>query len=394
MRVAYVSADHGIPVFGDKGASVHVQELVHALRGLGHDVTLLAARLGDADGAGLDAQAVKVRVAGGGAQAGDRAAKERRYQDIGRAAEAQIVEMHARRPFDFIYERYSLWSAAGVRAAKRLGIPCVVEMNAPLIVEQRRYRKLEQAERAEAIETEVLTGADHLVAVSEPVRDYAVSRGADPARSHVLPNAVNVDRFHPAVAASPLSRDPRDFVIGFTGSLKPWHGMEALLPAFRDLQREHGGYRLLIVGDGPLRPWVEGFASGADIADRMTITGWVANGELPSLLQCMDVTVAPYPPLDDFYFSPLKLFEYMAMGKPVVASAVGQIANIIEHERNGLLTGAGDVGALAASIARLRDDRALRARLGGEAAATARARTWRDNAREVVGLATSARLAA
>jgi glycosyltransferase involved in cell wall biosynthesis len=263
-------------------------------------------------------------------------------------------------------------------------------MNAPLLEEQRRYRELVLADDAEAIEAEVLHGADHLVAVSDGVREYAIAKGSDPARAYVLPNGVDTARFHPdVVPARTAAEGPREFTIGFTGSLKPWHGMDLLMKAFRKLLTTDGRYRLLVVGDGPLRPWIDGFASGAGIEDRVELTGWIPNDALPGVLQRMDVTVAPYPRLDGFYFSPLKLFEYMAMGKPVVASAIGQVCDIVEHGRTGLLAEPGDIAQLAAHVERIRCDSDLRSRLGAAAAERARAFTWSNNARRVVELARS-----
>ena len=182
-------ADHGIPLFGDKGACVHVQELVRAFADLGHQVQVLAARLGDAQGdAALPASARKIRVTASAAVESDeeletarRRHKECRYLDIAAAAEQCLVELHASWPFDLVYERYSLWSAAGVRAARRLGIPCIVEVNAPLLLEQQRFRRLVLAEQAATIECEVLGSASAVVCVSEQVARYARTHGASAA---------------------------------------------------------------------------------------------------------------------------------------------------------------------------------------------------------------------
>ena len=119
----------------------------------------------------------------------------------------------------------------------------------------------------------------------------------------------------------------------------------------------------------------------------MTITGWTAYERLPGLIQKMDVTVAPFASTEDFYFSPLKLFEYMAVGKPVVASQIGQIPELVGHETTGLLVRPDDAADLANKIDRLRREPDLRKSLGVAAAQKVAQHTWEQNARRVIALA-------
>jgi glycosyltransferase involved in cell wall biosynthesis len=391
MKIAYVTADHGTPVFGSKGASIHIQSLVEAFCDLGHEPRLLAARVGEAP-PGYPVPVRKVYPGPAPAAAPEssdaerarREAKERRCLAIAAATEEALVSLHREWPFDLIYERYSLWSAAGVRASKRLGVPCVMEVNAPLCQEQATYRKLVLAAVAECIEREVMTGAQLLVAVSDSVRRHVLSCGARAEQAVEIANGVRLDQFHPAVAArAPVDLAGR-FVVGFTGSLKPWHGTDVLLDGFKLLRLQVPEAHLLIVGEGPMRIWMEGYARGAGIEDAVSFTGWAPYADLPGIVQSMDVAVAPYPPLTDFYFSPLKLYEYLAMGKPVVASAVGQVQELISDGHDGLLAPPGDAGALARRLIELHADPELRARLGRQAAATAAAHGWDERAREIL----------
>lgn len=398
MRIAYVVADRGIPVFGAKGASIHVREMVGAFAGLGHQVTLVAAEHGDQAGA-LAASLVKIETCdepGFAAVLRANAAERRRLREqlamaASKAAEATLRRLHAKVGFDLVYERYSLFSTAGVRAGRDLDVPCFLEVNAPLVLEQEQFRKLVHLEKACAIETEVFEQADGLLTVSEEMRAYVLSRGARPDRSYVIPNAVDVVRFHPGVAAKLPDGLAGKFIVGFSGGLKPWHGIEVLMDAFRLLAVRSADYHLLVIGDGPLRDWLRGYLRGAKLERAATMVGWVANEELPSLLRAMHVAVAPYPAMEGFYFSPLKLYEYMAVGAPVVASRLGQIAEAIEHGTNGLLVEPGDAVALADGIERLRADPALRASLADKAACKAVHRTWTHNAERVIELAQALR---
>ncbi len=394
MKIAYLSADSGIPVFGHKGASIHIRELVNALSALGHQVTILAASRGTTSyplrreviDVGAEVSPLVTEAIPNARQ--ERAlAKMQRSLRISAAIRERLEALHAQEEFDLIYERYSLWSAAGVRAAHELKIPCLVEVNAPLLEEQRRYRELVHASEAKAIEAEVFGGADALLAVSEQIKAYALAKGADPERTFVVPNGVDVNRFHPAVEAEPAQGGDGKFVLGFVGSLKVWHGMEVLMEAFRTLLGRLLPYHLLLVGDGPLRSWIESYIQGARLEGTVTIMGSVPYDRIPSLIQRMDVTVAPYPFVEDFYFSPLKLFEYMAIGKPVVASRIGQIQEVIQDGATGLLVRPGDPRDLVEKIERLRCAPGLRKALGIAASQEAAHYTWERNARRVIALA-------
>ena len=135
--------------------------------------------------------------------------------------------------------------------------------------------------------------------------------------------------------------------MGFVGTLRPWHGVEGLIEAFAVLHGLDPDVRLLIVGDGPLRNTLESMAADRGVSHAVDFRGAVEPSEVPRMLASMDVAVAPYPPLDDFYFSPLKLFEYMAAGCAIVAAAIGQINQT--------------VGDFQGNLARIRAARADRA---------------------------------
>ena len=380
MRIAYVCADPGVPVFGRKGASVHVQEVVRALAASA-EVVLFAARMEGARPAGMEHVAVRSLPNG---REGDLVARERGAL----AANAFLREALARHgPFDAVYERYSLWSHAGMEFARDASVPGLLEVNAPLVAEQAEHRRLSDRAAAERVASRVFGAATWLLAVSDGVAEHLERSPEACGRVHVLPNGVDPERFRPRPRRA-VPAVPRPFTVGFVGSLKPWHGLEVLVAAFALLHGHDPSSRLLVVGDGPGREPLEAGLKAHGLLGAATLTGSVDSADVPRLLASMDAAVAPYPSLARFYFSPLKLYEYMAAGLPVVASAVGQVAEMIEHRRTGLLCPPGDPLASAAALIELQADPGLRLRLGRQARAQVlRRHSWRAVADRILELA-------
>lgn len=358
-RVAYVCADHGVPVFGDKGCSVHVREMCRTMREHGCDVTLFATRRGGEPT--VDMRDTPVIDLPGSWSA---TAETRELESIA-GNERVMRALETSGSFDVIYERASLWSVAPMVYARRTGAAGILELNAPLVDEQARYRSLTHTTVARALLIESLRAAHLVVAVSDAVAAWARTLLGDVGHVHVLPNGVDPRRFDVRCHRSADRGGGNDpFVIGFVGTLKPWHGLETLIDAFQQLVDAVPSAQLLIVGDGPERRRIETRVIEAGLMDRATFAGAVAHDGVPALLAKMDVAVAPYPPLDGFYFSPLKLTEYMAAGLPVVASAIGQITALVRHEVTGLLFPPGESAALAIALRRLHADAPLCDRLG------------------------------
>jgi glycosyltransferase involved in cell wall biosynthesis len=204
----------------------------------------------------------------------------------------------------------------------------------------------------------------------------------------ILPNAVDTTLFHQEVDDARLRswlKPGGRFVVGFVGSFKAWHGVDFLLRAFRRLHGNDASYHLLLVGDGPLRAELEQETRRLGLQEAATLVGSVPHEEVPRYLALMDVAVAPYPALEDFYFSPLKLYEYMASSRAVVASRVGQVAEVIADGLTGLLYQPGNEDELIACVRRLRADKSLRRELGERARTACSKNTWRQNAERVVG---------
>ena len=406
-HVAYVSADRGVPVLGTKGGSTHVRELVNALCARGAEVQLVAVRPTDGDAhVPLAARVIdvsperfsrtlrhRIQLAAPG-QLGETIGSETAGLLLNHRLQECLRRLHVRWHIDVIYERYSLWGFAGLAFAREHGVPFVLEVNAPLRIEQARFRTLHNAVLAEALESQLFQLADRVVVPSSALREYVIERGARTGRVRVVPNAADPTFFRRPGPANGGLAGKDAFVVGFLGSLKPWHGMDDLLVAFSRLHRRDPAYRLLIVGDGPQRPAIETTCRRERVAGSVRITGNVSYAEIPRLLWQMDVGLAPYPSLPDFYFSPLKIYEYMAARVPIVASAIGQISEILTHRQTALLHPPGNIGKMVEHIERLRAHPGLRARLARQARRLMVKRfTWDRNAARVLAMVDSLRRA-
>ena len=407
MKILYLCSDLGVPVLGRKGASVHLRSLVTAFVRAGHSVVLAAPLLNKSPWEGPAKLDVSLLHLPPSADIVNAVLALKAFNETLGVTNSlpgefrrilynqEIVTPIKRRfehdPPDFIYERASLYSTAGVALAHELNVLLVVELNAPLAVEQSAYRATGLGELAAQAERWALLQADAVLTVSAPLRDYVVSLGVELGRVQVVPNGVDATLFHPAPpepsirARWGLGNGP---VLGFVGGLRRWHGVEALPTLLERLVQRYRGLRLVIVGDGPLRGELEHTLKERGLTRSVVFTGSLPHEEVADLIRQFDVALAPYSkPEHAFYFSPLKLFEYMACGVPVVAAALGQIAEIVRDGETGLLYPPDELDALTAACDRLLADPALRQRLGQAAAKEVHGLyTWDRNAARVVEL--------
>ncbi len=308
--VAYLCADPGIGPDGSKGASVHFRSLAAAFTKLGIALDVTMVRAGDGSVfAPHPCRIVGMRRARG---------LEGELHQLGHGS-VLLDALAAAGPHAAVYERLSLFSCAGLAHARRLGVPFVLEVNAPLWQEAAEFRTLHLHETARALCMDVIRGADAVYAVSQPLARQLVDLGASPDRVHVMGNGADLASFR---ATAPAPR-PAAFagrpVLLFAGSLKPWHGIEFLVEAFSAL-RQRVDCGLWVIGDGPGREQLESASSRLDGA--IVCEGAVAHERMPALLAAADVVLAPYPASAPAFFSPLKVVEALAARRPLVASRV------------------------------------------------------------------------
>ncbi|MCB9854226.1 MAG: glycosyltransferase family 4 protein [Phycisphaerales bacterium] len=391
MRLLYICSDFGIKPNGVKGASVHLRAITRGLADLGHDIRVLSPHAGpDGGHPATPVLTAETRPTLAVVKAIRRWLAEHDLdEDAGNvfrplAYNATIVQPALRalgdwRP-DAVIERLSLYGQAGADIAAALNVPHILEVNAILTEEARTYRSLEFSNLAERIQERTLQRADGVIAVSDELARRIVELGVNPKHVHVVPNGYDPTMFQGLPSREQCASEfgvGDSFVVGFSGSLKPWHGVDVLLAAFDRFSARHPMSRLLIVGAGPMEMSLRESAKRVQRPETVVFTGALPHELVPRALRAMDVAVAPFRYQEGFYFSPIKLFEYMASGACVVASRLGQIRDIVEDGGDGLLCEPDSAEDLCAKLVRLEAAPDMRHRLAARAARRVHERfTW------------------
>lgn len=296
----------------------------------------------------------------------------------------------------FIYQRYSLNNYTGVLLAQRTKKPFILEYNGSEMWVARNWGNTLLFRRlAERLETVNLMAADLVVAVSRPLKDELLARGIDEGKILVNPNGVDTEEYSPDVNGLEIRKRcgfEGKVVLGFIGTFGKWHGAEVLAEAFGMLIHRfpeyRGKVRLLMVGDGMTMPEVKKNIERYRIVEEVVLTGLVPQQAGPSYLAACDILVSPHVPNADgtpFFGSPTKLFEYMAMGKGIVASNLEQIGEVLEHGKTAWMVKPGDVESLVSGLKTLIDDKELRIRLGQAAREEVVGKyTWEAHTRRII----------
>lgn len=325
----------------------------------------------------------------------------RDFAEVWRLAFNTPIEQQARailahKRLAFVYQRYSLNTYAGIKLARHYQVPFVLEYNGSEVwISQHWVKPLRYKTLSEQIEAAVLNAADLIVVVSHALQQELVSRGIQRAKIVVIPNGVDTQQYSPQVDGQAIRQQYRlegKTVVGFIGTFGRWHGAEVLVEAFGRLLRDCPAYRddvrLLLVGDGKMIAQIKQLIRTWGVADVCILTGLIPQATAPAYLAACDVYVAPHVPNPDgspFFGSPTKVFEYMAMGKGIVASQLGQIGDVLEHDQTAWMVPPGDCRALKDGLKVLIADRQRRDRLGQNARREAIAKyTWAAHTHQII----------
>jgi glycosyltransferase involved in cell wall biosynthesis len=364
------------------GQYVHIEEMIRALRQLGHEVIVVAPPSAETEDFGSDAGMVAWLK---------RSIPKWMYELMELAyslvAYRRLVRAVREHQPDCLYERYNLFLPAGIWLKRKFGLPMLLEVNAPIFEERTRYDGLSLKGLARWSQAYTWKAADYVLPVTQVLGDIVASYGVPRERIVVIPNGINASQF----SAAPENRAAKaalglegNIVLGFTGFVRDWHGLDKVIAMIADDPPESSRH-LLVVGDGPARPALEAQARSLNIEHRVSFTGVIGRDEVARYVAAFDIALQPAVVE---YASPLKLFEYLALGKAIIGPAQPNLMEILTDGQNAVLFDPKAADGMAAAIGKLSADVALRERMGENARKTINDKrlTWRENAIRAVEL--------
>jgi glycosyltransferase involved in cell wall biosynthesis len=366
---------------------IHILEIVRAFEELGHEVEIVS--LVPTDTARDDAK----RDAGNPLW-------QRLVRSIPFAYEAvqlaynllgipMLLAKVLRGKTSFIYERYSLFNFTGVLVAKMCGLPVILEVNSPFALEQGRDKDIRLEGIARWTERTICNLATHVIVVSTPLANIMKKAGVAPGKIHVMTNGVRLEHFRTQAPSAGLRRslgiENNEVIVGFVGWFRRWHGIELLLEAFQTSRLAKENVRLMLIGDGQAMADLRQATQDYGLNDRVIFTGPLPHAEVPSYLELIDIAIQPAA---NEYCCPMKILEYMALGKPILAPRQENIQELLCEDEDAQFFAPGDVNSMAAALKALVNDRTRASRMGLRAreAVTKRGFLWTANAQRVVDM--------
>ena len=432
MKIGYFNVFPWIQDYGVEGATIHVQEVCCALQNMGHNVFLIAGKKPQISGNirtyNLSIPRVlrfarfrtnlrnvlannRVQVTSSNNKSLVKGTKNS-YPDFTKPSwNPRTFWNDVRERIDnWEYDRYFYHKAcqiiedeqpdvlyqrdlhyAGVDLSRRFRLPIILEMNgsSSFSAEWRRRYSPIHIKMVHYKERKICMQAGSVVVVTPPLKDYLAGLGISERKVFILPNGVDISRFFPDEDSGGKIRKryglEDKLVIGFVGGFRPYHGVHVLIDSARLILDSCPQAHILIVGDGPQRKELDLKVLEQNLENEVSLIGSVPFEEVPAYINAMDITVAPYAKLPQLYGSPIKLFEYMAVGKPIVTTQRPLVAAVIEHLKNGIIVKPGDPQQLATAIVQLINDKDLRERLGSEGRRMVEEKyTWEGNAQKII----------
>lgn len=303
------------------GQYVHVEELTNAFLDQGHELKFVAPQVNEQSDFGHD---------GGFVSKLKNALPAFIYEllELTYSLWVFIKLVKAIKEFkpEFIYERYNLYQPAGILAAKLFNVPLILEVNAPLVEERSRYSGLSLKRFAKWIENYTWKGADHCLPVTDVLADHLRDAGVDEDKITVIHNGVR-QPFIDEMLATPIDLDKQQIIIGFTGFIHPWHGMDKAIEAIAE--HKDLPLKLVCIGDGTILPELKQQAADLGIADKVEFKGLITRDKVLDFVKQFDISLQPDVTA---YASPLKMFEYMAVGSLIIAPKTPNIEEILSDD--------------------------------------------------------------
>ena len=381
LSILYLIGDRGLDLTKGEGYKIHVLKIINGLKKKGHKVFLLNINENSSLPELENYLTVRHKYL--------RFFFHRIFPFTGTLNSInillQIIKLHRFYQFDVIHERFGLYAYGGIMASKLLRIPHIIEINGPGIEEKKLFTKdIDPIQKftAKRIRKLCLKTTNHIVAVSNNLKTFLINnhiiKNSD--KITVLPNAADVEAFDKQFNVQSIKASlglENKFIIAYTGTLQVWYAIDDLISAFPSVIKEIPNAYLLIIGEGQAREKLETLVNQREIADRVKFMGYVNHSKIPEIISIADVVVAPFKELGmTFFGSAIKVFEYLSAGKPIVATKIGQIAEVLKDQHTALLVTPGHIEELANAIIRLARDEQLRSYLAKNARIEAQKYSW------------------
>ncbi len=295
----------------------------------------------------------------------------------------------AKNRIDLMYERFAFFSLAGAMTAKKNKLPLILEVNEVSGIKRNRGLIFEKL--AKRIEHYIFERADAIITVSTFLKTRLQSMDIRVSKIHVVPNSVNIAEFDPGLSGDTvreLLKLQGKTTLGFMGSFSEWDRLDFLIDVFAEIAADVPDLTLVLIGDGFNRKQLEDNVRQRGYDDKILFAGRIPHSQVPHYIAALDIAVIPH---SNPFGSPVVMFEYMAMGKPVIAPRLGPILEVLTNNENGLLFETGDAVQLKQHILSFYNSLPLREKIGSNARTTILSRhLWKYNAEFIIKLYMSA----
>ncbi|RMD49375.1 MAG: glycosyltransferase family 1 protein [Ignavibacteria bacterium] len=371
---------------GDGAEGIHIREMVNALRKLGNDIKLVS----------LVTERELIHP--------DRRSAKPKWLWVKQLLPSALFEVleiiynvigywliiKASKKFhpDAVYDRYVSYNYSAIWASRKLGIPCILEVNSPYATQRKIWEKVYFPKLIQWFETKITNSADKVIVVSSALKKHLVEHGTFPGKIIVMPNGVDPDKFDLHVSVEKFRNkyclSAKDTVLGFVGVFRKWHNIEMLLEVFQKLKPVKRSLKMIFVGDGEIQMELEEQARSLGVEGSVIFTGRIPHKDMAGHIALFDIAISPHV---TYYSCPMKILEYMAMGKCVLAPDMQNIRDLIQPGETGYLFKPKDKEDLLKKLKYLITHREERERVGRAAAEKIRNNyTWEKNAEQVVQL--------
>lgn len=381
MNILYVHRTQGKGVEG-----VHIMGMVDSFRKMGHRVDILSPNSGKEPTPGnAPAAAKKASPLAAIAKHAPEIVFEFIELGYNFILKKRMAEMFEKTKYDFVYERTALMNYAAVDFCAERNVPIVLEVNFTADMPLVRHRSPLLEPLAKAIDLRILKKASHNLPVSTYLKDHMVKLGVPAEKITVITNAADPDIFRTGVSGEEIRKKFNlhgKTVVGFVGGFYPWHGLKLLVQAMEIAVKKAPSLSALLVGDGPMRPELEKMIAEKNLQPYFHFAGKMGHKDLPAYNAAFDLGTMPD---SNVYGSPMKIFEYMAMGKPVVAADYGPLRDGIDHDVHGKLFKPQDPAAFAQSLVEMAQEPEKRTAMGKAGRQRIETdRNWFNQAKKVI----------